>query len=102
MSGRPASKSPHIAFYYYQEDKLQAVRSGKWKLQLPANKLYDLVNDIGERTDVAGQNPGIVVQLLKLAEYAREELGDGVRPGSGQRPLGRVHSPKPQLLSPAR
>lgn len=29
------TKSPHEAFYYYQMDQLQAVKSGKWKLHLP-------------------------------------------------------------------
>ncbi|MHC4679560.1 MAG: sulfatase-like hydrolase/transferase, partial [Planctomycetota bacterium] len=65
MTGRPGAKSPHEAFYYYQMDQLQAVRSGRWKLHLPlkvkrANwgkgtpdrpmKLYDLEADVGETT----------------------------------------------------
>ena len=26
--------SPHVAFYYYRDDRLQAVRSGRWKLHV--------------------------------------------------------------------
>jgi arylsulfatase len=35
MSGAPDAKSPHEAFYYYAEQELHAVRSGKWKLHFP-------------------------------------------------------------------
>jgi len=35
LTGRPGARSPHEAFYYYQVDQLQAVRSGPWKLYLP-------------------------------------------------------------------
>lgn len=35
MSGAPGAKSPHEAFYYYAEQELHAVRSGKWKLHFP-------------------------------------------------------------------
>lgn len=35
LMSKSGVKSPHEAFYYYQIDQLQAVRSGKWKLHLP-------------------------------------------------------------------
>lgn len=35
MSGKPGAKSPHDALYYYAEQELHAVRSGKWKLHFP-------------------------------------------------------------------
>ena len=114
MSGKKAAKSPHKAFYYYQIDQLQAVRSGKWKLHLPLKQkkknwgkptpdvplqLYDLKADIGETSNVADQHPKVVKRLLSLAEKAREDLGDVNRKGKNQRPAGWVDSPKPLLLS---
>ncbi len=35
MSGAAGAKSPHEAFFYYGEQELHAVRSGKWKLHFP-------------------------------------------------------------------
>ena len=91
---------------------------GRWKLQLPHGfrtlagrlggkdgipakyenakveepQLYDLHNDVGEKTDVASSNPAIAQRLLALAEKAREELGDSLtqRKGSGLREPGRL------------
>ncbi|MHC4192992.1 MAG: sulfatase family protein, partial [Planctomycetota bacterium] len=68
ISGQRNAGSPHEAFYYYQIDQLQAVRSGKWKLHLPLKPkkrhwgkpipqaplaLYDLENDIAEKNNLA-------------------------------------------------
>ncbi|MFH0947359.1 MAG: sulfatase, partial [Planctomycetota bacterium] len=36
MSGRPGAGSPHEAFFfYYHENQLEAMRSGRWKLHFP-------------------------------------------------------------------
>jgi len=123
LSGVPGSKNPHDAYYfYYQDNQLQSVMSGQWKLQLqhtyrtlagqpggrdgkPAPyqqrkvetaELYDLDRDIGEVTDVAGQNPEIVKRLEALADQARTELGDSLtqRTGQGVRPPGRIADSK--------
>ena len=114
MSGEKGAKSPHEAFYYYQIDQLQAVRSGKWKLHLPLKikkrnwgkgipdtplQLYDLKANIGETNNVADQHPDVVKRLLALAEKAREDLGDLNRKGKNQRPAGWVASPKLLLLA---
>lgn len=108
------AKSPYKAFYYYQLDQLQAVRSGHWKLYLPLEKkrvglsdstqpsparLYDLAGDLGESTDIADQHPEVVRRLLQYADEARTDLGDGDQPGSGQRRVGRHKHPTPRLLS---
>jgi len=109
MHGQDGAKSPTQAFYYYQHTHLQAVRSGKWKLHLPraANPpwtpnwarhikkedvidiptpmLFDLEADVGERTDVAGKNPEVVKQLMKLAEQGRTDIGDYNRIGKNAR-----------------
>ena len=35
LAAQSGVRTPHEAFYYYQGDQLQAVRSGPWKLYLP-------------------------------------------------------------------
>ena len=113
LSGEPQAKSPHEAFYYYQMDQLQAVRSGPWKLFVALEakkrnwgkpegkseeKLFQLVNDIHEDHNVAEQHPDVVRRLRRLAEQARAELGDEARAGTGQRPAGWVEKPSPRLM----
>ena len=115
---RGHARTPHEAFYYYYQDQLQAVRSGPWKL-FPALEdfvrhphfkkgasdhplLFNVVNDIGSRTNLASAHPEIVKRLNALAEKARADLGDRGRAGSGQRPLGTVKNPHPQILSQSR
>ena len=121
LVGENGAKNPHDAYYsYYANNELQAMFSpeGRWKLQLPHGfrtlagrpggkdgipakyegakveqaELYDLHNDIGEKTDVASSNPAIVQRLLALAEKAREDLGDSLtqRKGSGVREAGKL------------
>ncbi len=113
LAGEAGAASPHEAFYYYQMDQLQAVRSGKWKLCLAMAdkkrnwgkslgksplKLFDLDADIHEDNDLAAENPEVVKRLQALADAAREDLGDVGRPGKGQRPAGWVENPTPRLL----
>jgi arylsulfatase A-like enzyme len=113
MSGMIGAKSPHEAFYYYQLDQLQCVRSGRWKLHLPMGnkkinwgepegktplKLYDLQNDIHEDHNVADKHPDIVNRLLALADKMKQDIGDAGVKGENQRPAGWVKDPKPQLL----
>jgi len=114
LAGQPGAKSPHDTFYYFRGLKLEAVRSGPWKLHLggaapaktPAKsnpnapprapQLYNLDTDIGESHNVAAAHPAIVQQLRALADAMREDLGlDGIGPGC--RPLGRVADPKPLI-----
>jgi arylsulfatase A-like enzyme len=94
--------SPHEAFFYYRDNDLRAVRSGKWKLHvsipgetLPQPVLFNLDEDIGETEDVAAGHPDTVQRLLGYIETAREEMGDGEWPGRNTRPAGFVQHPKP-------
>ena len=113
LLGEKDARSKHEAFYYYQMDQLQCVRSGKWKLHLalkskkrnwgkPEGKtprqLYDLDKDTGETTDVSSDHPDVVKRLLALAEKARSELGDLDKPGKGQREAGLVEKASPRLM----
>lgn len=115
LSAQPGAKSPHEALYFYWLNRLDAVRSGRWKLHLAHDyphldtpgadgkpgklvphriepALYDLDADIGETTNVAGQHRDVVERLLKYAETARADLGDTAtkRQGSGVREPGRL------------
>lgn len=101
MFGEPGAKSPCKAFFYYRSGELQAVRSGRWKLHLPHKyrtlggaeggkggkgveyrqgevgfELFDLKDDIGETRNLAEEEPEVVGRLKKLADEAREDLGD--------------------------
>jgi arylsulfatase A-like enzyme len=98
--------SAYQAFYYYDRDQLQAVRSGKWKLHLPMEnrfrahhtdetiaigpELYDLDNDIGEQHNLAAEHPEVVERLIGLAEKARKVLGAQDQPSPYVRRAGKV------------
>ena len=75
-------KSPHDAFYYYNENTLEAVRSGEWKMRLKNGRpieLYNLKLDIGESTNVLDENPSIVNALMKMTELFKRELNANSR-----------------------
>jgi arylsulfatase A len=103
MSGQPGAKTPHEAFYYYGADlfgepgakgpsrgfdvpKLQAIRSGDWKLHLTESEpqrgtaLYDLGSDAGETKNVFESNPDVVKRLEQMARSFNEELKKNIRP----------------------
>ena len=106
--------SPYDVFYYYYCEQLHAVRFGPWKLFVPMETprrhphhrrrgpsppmLFNLVEDVGCRQDVAQRHPEIVKRLMQLAEKGRADLGDVGRPGAGQRPVGRFENPTPRSL----
>ncbi|WP_409012544.1 sulfatase-like hydrolase/transferase [Dyadobacter sp. Leaf189] len=54
--------------------------------------LYHLTRDPGERYDVLEQNPEIVAELEKIADAAREDMGDDLQQKQGKnvRPVGQV------------
>jgi arylsulfatase A-like enzyme len=118
LFGEPGAVSPHEVFLcYYAGGQLQAVRDARWKLHFPhhyatlagrkggsdgtpaayANEqigqcLYDLRADPGESKDVAAEHPEVVERLLRLAQAAREDLGDTLTgtKGKGVREAGRL------------
>ena len=115
VAGQRDAQDPHDAFYFYWGTELHAIRSGKWKLHLPHPyqslkvagtdgrpgeyerktielSLFDLDQDPGESTNVAGTNPDVVKRLLEYAERARADLGDSLtkRTGANVRPAGRT------------
>ena len=107
------NESPHKRLYYYNGTNLQAVREGNWKLHLPRTvkdqpfwckkkngnrvfvtlkepKLYNLEDDVGEKTDRSAEYPEIMAHLQQVADEARAELGDVRVTGSDQRPISLV------------
>lgn len=90
-----AITSPYEAFFYYNQDHLEAVRAGQWKLRLVDGTLYDLSTDIGETTDRAAEHPDVVQRLEAHARRASKDLGDRTTQitGNGRRAGGWVDTP---------
>jgi arylsulfatase A-like enzyme len=104
-----SEESARETFFYYPRDRLEAVRSGPWKLLLPRGKprwrwapdqapidaprLYNLRTDPGETRDLATAHPAVLRRLLALADRVRADLGEDEDPGTGRRRFG---GPPPQ------
>jgi len=90
-----AASGRRDVFFYYNADRLEAVRWNSWKLHIESGQLYDLARDPSESTDVSHARPEIVERLLDLAESARRDLGDrqSGRIGFGCRPPGSITHP---------
>ena len=69
---------------------------------LTSPRLYNLDNDIGEKNDVAAQNPEVVKRLQELIAKMGADLGidksNKKNAAPGVRPAGRVNNPQPLLL----
>lgn len=104
--------------YYYQENSLEAVSNGDWKLVFPhpgrtyqgflpgkdglpgkvdenfmiEGGLYDLRRDPGERYNMKDSYPEIIRELEIIANEAREDLGDDLTKSTGKnrREPGRI------------
>jgi len=116
LSGR-SKQSPHAALYYFGGDKLEAVRSGPWKIAIAPQgegpdgdprrvaatreqpRLYNLDDDEAETTDVAAKYPEVVRSFQPMIDAMDKDLGISGK-GPGVRPAGRVDAPKPLQLSP--
>ncbi len=82
---RALSDSPY--FYYGPDNRLQAVRHGKWKLHIRTNSqlqveyfdkklplLFDLDTDPSEKYDLSEDFPEIVAQLQSTLVYHRDQV----------------------------
>lgn len=117
IEGEKMEDRPYYA--YYNQNELQAVIYGKWKVVYPhryriipegselrndgfpvkyeyldfeKTELYDLENDPAETTDVKERFPEVLTQLDSLANIARADMGDKLTQseGPGLRKHGRV------------
>jgi arylsulfatase A len=112
---KPGAVTPHDAFFYYNRDKLEGVRSAQWKLvfarsimddtpyqrtktadptkeTLLPDSLFDLASDVGETMNVIAQHPEVAQRLRALADQIRDDIGDSAtnQEGKNRRPVGRL------------
>ncbi|MFH5806117.1 sulfatase-like hydrolase/transferase [Alienimonas sp. DA493] len=90
------SGTPHEAFFYYRDNSLNAVRSGKWKLHVAGGRptqLYDLDSDVGETRNLVEVRPHVVRRLLERLKAFEQDVAED------DRPAGFVEDPQP--LAPA-
>ena len=104
-----SSAPPREIDLYYNDNNLQAIRDGDWKLHLPRTKedipwwqkagketflelvdpfLVNLSTDIGEQNSVSSSNREVVAALLQEADNTRQSLGSAHSRGADQRPIG--------------
>jgi len=102
LKGEENANPRQTFLYYYRKNSLEAVRKGNWKLVFAhpgrtyvgfkpgvdgfpgltnedfqfEEALYDLRRDPGERYNVEEYYPEVVVDLKKIADEARTDLGD--------------------------
>lgn len=106
LKGGDGAKTPHEAlfFHYTMSGRLEAVRSGRWKLHFPHEyrtlggragrsdglpidyerafvglELFDLESDVAESRDVAAAHPEVVERLVALGLAHAEEINRNVR-----------------------
>jgi len=93
LLGEEGAKTPYDRFFYQQGGKLAAVRSGNWKL-FTNGQLYNLAEDIGEKSNVAEQNPDKAAMLQSMLEAFRKDISENSRP-VGTAPDSRTLVPRP-------
>lgn len=109
-----ASATPHEVLYFWNYERLDAIRSGDWKLLLnkqdhklgvqPSElskskgkfpQLYNLRDDVSESNNLAQVNPEIIQNLMKFVTEMDKDLGLDGTSSSGIRASGIVSNPKP-------
>lgn len=118
MQGNTEANPRETFLYFYRKNSLEGIRKGNWKLVfahpgrtyhgfqpgkdgfpggtnenfLYEEGLYDLRRDPGEQYDVKVFYPEVLAELKKLADEAREDLGDDLtnNPGKNRRDAGRI------------
>jgi arylsulfatase A-like enzyme len=81
LLGTPQTNQHDFLYWEFHERGFQqAVRMGDWKAVRPQAgapiELYNLKTDLGEKQNVAGQNPEIVAKIEDYLKTARTEAPD--------------------------
>ena len=116
FEGSSLKRKPVEPFYYYNCENLQAIKRGPWKLHLPRSKeqvpfwdknkafadlqepvLYNMLEDETESRDVSADHPGVVAQMMELANNTRQEFGEFMQRGKSQRPTGSLFPDVPVI-----
>ena len=120
LMGEEGANPRETFLYYYRRNNLEAVRHGNWKLVFPhpgrtyagfepgndgmpgrlienfehEGGLYDLRRDPGEQYNMMEYYPEMAEHINKIADAAREDLGDDLTGFSGKnrREAGRLTS----------
>ncbi len=88
MRGAEGAVTPHEFYHYYRGNRLEAIRSGPWKLQRTGARredrenveLYHLGRDIGESENLAARHPERVRALMAQMERFDNGLKATARP----------------------
>lgn len=119
MQGDTNANPRQTFLYYYENNQLQAIRYGDWKLVYPhtyrtylgvepgkngmpgptrtatcGKELYNLIADPSESQNVIDLYPEMVVAIDSIGQMARADLGDFLTgaPGTGRRAPGYAFS----------
>ncbi len=76
LSGKPQRAHDYLYWEFHERGLKQAVRTGDWKAVKPSGapiELYNLRDDLGEKTDLAARQPEIVKRIERILGGARTE-----------------------------
>ncbi|MEZ6137534.1 MAG: hypothetical protein R3C53_21815 [Pirellulaceae bacterium] len=120
LAAKPGAKSPHDAIYYLRGRGAQAIRVGDWKYRVATDKppkekrskrqpasdskskkvdvetLYNLSDDVGERTNLIDEHPEIAQRLKRQLATFETDLRKNLRP-AGVADTGTNTGNSPQM-----